>query len=94
MVEIGFRLIERALFDLHIGFGLMEGCHRLIDVGLRGRFPGEQLLRARCRNFGKFKRSLRAGHIALCLSDCGLKYCWIDLRYDLSRFHLRIKICE
>jgi hypothetical protein len=73
---------------------LVEGCHRLIDIGLRGSFPGEQLLRARRRDFGKLKRSFRARQITLSLSDSGLEYCRIDLRYDLSRFHLRIKIRE
>ena len=38
VVEIRFRFIQRALFNFHIRFRLMQICDRLIDVGLRRIF--------------------------------------------------------
>ena len=32
MIEVRFRFIERALFDFHVGFGLMQVRHRLIEI--------------------------------------------------------------
>ena len=51
MIEIGFRFIERALFDFHIGFGLMKVRRRLIDVSLRRIFFREQFLGPRRIHF-------------------------------------------
>ena len=47
MLEIGLRFIERALFDFHVGFGLMKGRRRLIDVSLRRSFLCKQFLCSR-----------------------------------------------
>ena len=46
MLKIRFRFVERALFDFHVGFGLMKICHGLIEVRLRGGFSREEILRA------------------------------------------------
>src|SRR5207244_65982 len=72
----------------------MKICQRLVQVRLRGGFPGKQLLRALCVYPCELERSLRAGQIALGLSDRGLKKSRINLRHDLAGFHLRIKIRE
>ena len=72
----------------------MKICQRLVQIRLRGGFPGKQLLRAHCVQFGQLQCSLRAGKIAFGLSDRGLKKGRINLRHDLAGFHLRIKIRE
>ena len=92
MVEIGFRFIERALFDFHIRFRLMQICHRLIEVGLRRIFFREQFLGPRRIKFRQFKRCLGIGQIALSLRHRRLKQDRIDLCDNIARFHLGIKI--
>jgi hypothetical protein len=54
MIEIGLRFIERALFNFHIRFGLMQVRRRLIDVSLRRIFFREQFLDPRRIHFGQF----------------------------------------
>ena len=70
----------------------MQVCHCLIQIGLRRGFSGEKLLRALSIQFCQFQRSLRAGYIALGLSDRGLEKGRINLRHDLAGFDLRIKV--
>ena len=94
MVKIGFRFIERALLDFHVGFCLMKVCHCLIQIGLRRSFPGKKFLGPRGIQFCELQRSLRISEIAFRLSDRCLKKRWIDLGHDLACFYLRIKIGE
>ena len=61
MLEIGPCFIERALLDFHVSFGLMQGCHCLVQIGLRGSFPGEKFLDASGIYFGEVERGLCVG---------------------------------
>ena len=92
VVEIRFRLIERALFDFHVGFRLMKIRHGLIEVRLGGILLGKEILRAFRVYLRKLQRGLCVGQIAFGLSDRCLKERRIDLRDHLAGFHLRIKI--
>ena len=55
MIEVGFRFVERALFDFHIRLRLMETGRRLIDISLRRVFAGEELLRSRRTHLREFE---------------------------------------
>ena len=92
MVQISLHFIKRALFDFHIGFRLMKSSDCLVDIRLRGIFVGEELLCARRADLREFESRLRAGHIALSLSDRRLKQDRIYLSDDIAGFHLGIKI--
>jgi hypothetical protein len=70
----------------------MKICHRLVQIGLRGSFPGKKFLRASGIYFGELERGLCVGQIAFSLSDGCLKKHWIDLGDYLAGFHLGIKI--
>ena len=95
MVEIGFRFFQRALFDFHIRFRLMQSGHRLIEIGLRGILFRDQLLRPRLIDFRASSSAACAlRQIAFGLRHRRLKKGRIDLRDNLARFHLRIKIDE
>ena len=94
MIEIGLRLIQRALFDLHVRLRLMKIGHRLIHISLRRSLLRKQFLRARRIHLRKFERGLRIRQIALRLRDRCLKKRRIDLRNHLAGFHLGIKIRE
>ena len=92
MIKIRFGFVQRALFDFHVRFRLMKICHRLIKICLRGCFPGEKVLGTRGVHFRELQRGLRAGQVALSLSDRCLKEGRIDLRDHLAGFDLGIKI--
>jgi hypothetical protein len=92
MIEIGSRFIEGALLDFHVCFGLMQGCHCLVEIGLRGSLPGEKFLGASGIYFGKLERGPCVGQIALSLSNRCLKKRRVDLGDYLAGFHLGIKI--
>jgi hypothetical protein len=94
MIEIRFRFIERALFNFHIRFGLMQVRRRLIDVSLRRVFFREQFLDPRRIHFGQFQGCLGIRHIALGLRHSRLKQYRIDLCDNVTRFHPGIKIGE
>ncbi len=94
MVEVGFGLIQSALFDLHTRFRLMKGRRRLVQVRLRGIFLREQFLGALGVEPGQLQGRSRVGHIAFGLGHRGLKKGRIDLGYHLPGLDLRIKIDE
>jgi hypothetical protein len=71
---------------------LMQGCHCLVQIGLRGSFPGEKFLDASGIYFGEVERGLCVRQIAFSLSDGCLKKRWVDLGDHLAGFHLGIKI--
>ena len=73
MIEIRFRLVERALFDFKICFGLMQISHRLIEILLRGILFRDQRLCPNSIDFRQLKCRLRARQITLGLGDCRLK---------------------
>jgi len=94
MVKIGFRFIERALLDFHVGFCLMKVCHCLIQIGLRRSLLRKQFLGARPVHFREFERGLRIRQIPFRLRDRCLKKRRIDLGDHLAGFHVGVKIRE
>ena len=88
MIKIGLRFVQRALFDFHIGLGLMQIRHRLIEVCLRRRFSGKEVLSALRVQPRQLERSLGAGDVAFGLSHGGLEKRRIDLRHYLAGFDL------
>ena len=94
MIEIGLRLIERALLDFHIGLGLMQRRRCRIEVGLRRTLFGHEPLDAIGIDARQLQRRLRAREIAFGLRHRRLKKGRIDLRNDLAGFHRRIIINE
>ena len=49
MIEIGFRLFQRALLDFHVRFGLMKIGHGLIEIRCAGILFRDQRLGPRQR---------------------------------------------
>ena len=75
-------------FQTIVRLCLMQVGHCLVQIGLRGSFPGKKVLGALGIQFCELQRSLSAGEIALGLSDRCLKKRWINLRDYLASFHL------
>ena len=94
MLQVSLRLVESALLDFHVGLRLMKIRYCLVEVRLGGGLPGKKFLDARGVHFRELERGLRAGQIAFGLRDRSLKQYGIDLRNQLARFHVRIKIHE
>jgi hypothetical protein len=48
VLKIGFRFIQCSLFNFHIGLGLVKVRYRLVDVRLRRRLSGKEILGPLC----------------------------------------------
>jgi hypothetical protein len=88
VLKISLCFVQRTLFDFQIGLGLMQIRHRLIEVCLRRRFSGKEVLSALRIQPRQLERSLCAGDVAFGLSHGGLEKGRIDLRHHLAGFDL------
>ena len=88
VLKIGLHFVQRTLLDFHIGLALMQIRHRLIEVRLRRRFSGEEVLSALRVQPCQLEPSLCAGDVAFGLSHRGLEKRRVNLRHHLAGFDL------